>query len=267
MGAIPLPEGDNAPETIRRLRAIDAEFFGSVIVGGAFVGGDIYSDNWDGAIPLALVAGEGDNTSTQGYAFDASTGVIQVEQVIVGGDNSFDSSAIVWRNNPDARIFFYNNGTGIIGLQSGNSGVGMTLSNSGIAVTNDFPVSLGGSSNGEFRYRNLPTAQSGTAAVFYSHDGIYGIVPQSSTRRHKRNITPKPDLKEIALTPVKYQRKSSGVWEYGFIAEDLIEQDSTFGIWDENEEQFNDYDTRAVIAVLAAKVNRLEKQVKELAKL
>lgn len=30
MGAIRLPEGTNVPETIRKLRAIDAEFFGSM---------------------------------------------------------------------------------------------------------------------------------------------------------------------------------------------------------------------------------------------
>ena len=75
MGAVPLPEGNNAAETVRRLRAIDAEFFGSILVGGSYKGGDIYSSTWDGAVPASLSAADDD--ATAGYYFDSSTGSVQ----------------------------------------------------------------------------------------------------------------------------------------------------------------------------------------------
>ncbi|KKK56037.1 hypothetical protein LCGC14_3068550, partial [marine sediment metagenome] len=90
MSAIPLPEGSNAAEMIRRLRAIDAEFFGTLyaaagtlgdltvtgtLTGGTFVGGDIYSDNWDGTIPLDLSVR--DTGASAGYAQDGSAGSAQ----------------------------------------------------------------------------------------------------------------------------------------------------------------------------------------------
>ena len=137
----------------------------------------------------------------------------------------------------------------------------MTIDETGIGFSSGFSLSLQGSSSSEFQYRNLPTAQTGTAAVFYSTGGRYDLVPQSSTRRHKKNITRRDQLADIELIPSRYKRKGHNNWEYGLIVEDLVDQDPVLGIWDQNVDRYDDYNTRGVIAVMAAKLNRLEKAV------
>jgi len=96
MGARPLPEGNNAAEMIRRLRAIDAEFFGTLyansgIIGGdvtiggsVIISGDLVSVNWDGVTPVDLSAGA-DGTATTGYAIDSSVGAAQFTQIYAEG--------------------------------------------------------------------------------------------------------------------------------------------------------------------------------------
>ncbi len=94
MSAIPLPEGSNAAEMIRRLRAIDAEFFGTlyanagiiggdVTIEGTLTGNDILSSNWDGAIPVDLSSR--DATATVGYALDGSAGAAQFQNIFAEG--------------------------------------------------------------------------------------------------------------------------------------------------------------------------------------
>jgi len=84
MSMIPLPPGSNAAQTIRRLRAIDAEIFGTlfasagviggdVTIEGDLVGSDIYSSNWDGTTPLALP----DSGASLGYALEGDSGKSQ----------------------------------------------------------------------------------------------------------------------------------------------------------------------------------------------
>jgi len=94
MTANPLPEGNNASEVIRRLRAIDAEIFGSIyaragtlaslaitgrLTGGEIVGSDIWSDNWNGVIPPSLASR--DATASAGYALDGSSGGAQFVKI------------------------------------------------------------------------------------------------------------------------------------------------------------------------------------------
>ena len=85
MAAIPLPEGNNASETIRRLKAIDAEFFamnavsgtlGDLIVtgditlgpGGTITVGDVVSTNYNGS------GGTPNGSATAGYKLHESSG-------------------------------------------------------------------------------------------------------------------------------------------------------------------------------------------------
>ncbi len=71
MGAIPLPEGSSASETIRRLRGIDADFF------GAIVGTTVVSGNWDGRKPISLP----DRTAKKGFALDGTSGIGQFQKL------------------------------------------------------------------------------------------------------------------------------------------------------------------------------------------
>ncbi len=91
MSAIPLPDGSNAADMIRRLRAIDAEIFGTlyanagiiggdVTIEGTLTGNDILSSNWDGTIPVDL-SGGADGGATAGYALDGSAGAAQFQTI------------------------------------------------------------------------------------------------------------------------------------------------------------------------------------------
>ena len=82
MGASPLPEGNNAAEMIRRLRAIDAEIFGTLYAAAGIIGGDV---TIDGGITIS-----GDIRSadwpTSGYFLDSSAGSASFSgDVTVGG--------------------------------------------------------------------------------------------------------------------------------------------------------------------------------------
>lgn len=97
----PLPDAEgNLP--VRNRKFIDVEIYGNlnaetgtlgdlVITGSITIGaggslevGDIYSSNWDGAIPLDLSAGV-DATATAGYALDSSEGSSQWKNIFIEG--------------------------------------------------------------------------------------------------------------------------------------------------------------------------------------
>ena len=52
------------------------------IIGSAIIGGDFYSDNWDGAIPATSLP---DSTATAGFYVDSSAGKIQVQSIFAEG--------------------------------------------------------------------------------------------------------------------------------------------------------------------------------------
>lgn len=77
----------------------------------------------------------------------------------------------------------------------------------------------------------------------------------TSARRYKTNIVDGAPLADLALAPVTFTHKESGTDWLGFIADDMpddrmIERNA--------DGEVENYDLRAVVAVLAAKVNRLE---------
>jgi len=71
-----------------------AQFEGSLFLGGALAAsGDIYSTNWDGAIPANLTTTH-DATATAGFYFDGSAGSPQFEgNVYLGGNLKFIAAA------------------------------------------------------------------------------------------------------------------------------------------------------------------------------
>lgn len=82
----------------------------------------------------------------------------------------------------------------------------------------------------------------------------------TSARKYKTRINYNVGyLADIDLRPTKFYRKDDKAWYFGFIADDLADQHKLFGIYDDDE--IDNYDLRAVVAVLAAKVNRLEAQL------
>ena len=113
-----------------------------------------------------------------------------------------------------------------------------------------------------FRVPNVYSATDGGAVnVVVDSDG--DIMRSTSARKYKSHIDYNmKHLADIELRPTKFYRKDSKAWFIGFVADDLGDQDELLGVYDDGE--IENYDLRAVVAVLAAKVNRLEAQVLEL---
>ena len=116
------------------------------------------------------------------------------------------------------------------------------------------------------------TTGSAANTLIQASDGR--IFRSTSLRAHKSRITYNVDyLADLELKPVKFYRKDDSDWFYGFIAEDFSDQDTILGEYsgvaddlepDEEPNQLTGYDSRAVMAIMAAKINRLEKLVAQL---
>ena len=118
--------------------------------------------------------------------------------------------------------------------------------------------SSGGTSGGIVRFPEVYTdSVAGSANIAVYSDGRIRRV--TSALKYKKNVSDASQLEDVRLKPVSYQSKAEGTWHYGFIADWLANQDRQLGVYE--DEVIEDYDTRAVLAVLAAKVNRLERKL------
>ncbi len=83
----------------------------------------------------------------------------------------------------------------------------------------------------------------------------------TSSRRWKSDIDYDTDwMADLELKPVTFYREDDDDHYMGFIAEDVEELDSRMGVYEEDG-QVDSYDMPGVVAVLAAKVRRLEKHL------
>jgi len=99
-------------------------------------------------------------------------------------------------------------------------------------------------------------SSTGIAANAYlrASDGFFAV--STSARKYKTNIESAPQLADLVLNPVTFHRDDDDMDFIGFIADEVAEQDVRAGIF--NDDEIENYDLRAVVAILAAKVNRLE---------
>lgn len=106
-------------------------------------------------------------------------------------------------------------------------------------------------------------ATSGSAAnIFISSGGQ--LVRSTSAARYKKNIEDADWLADIKLQPAEWKTRDDDVDSYfgrrvGLIADQVAKELPEAGIWSDDWD-IEDYDVKAVLAVLAAKVNRLERQ-------
>lgn len=109
-----------------------------------------------------------------------------------------------------------------------------------------------------FRSPAIWNQTSGSAANVVVTGSTGNVVKSTSSRKYKRFIDYDVDyLADIELRPTKHWRIDDGRWRYGLIAEDLAEQDRLLGVYDNG--MVENYDDRHVMAVMAAKINRLER--------
>lgn len=103
---------------------------------------------------------------------------------------------------------------------------------------------------------------SGSAAnVFVASTGL--LLRATSGRRYKKNIRYDVDwMADIELKPAQFYRTDDKRRMIGFVAEDLIEQSNFLDSWDPETRRMSgdNYDDRALLAVMAAKLNRAESE-------
>ena len=132
----------------------------------------------------------------------------------------------------------------------------------GIAAGGNLIANFGYSSpNKEIYFYGVPSTGSyNTMRISTSTGRIYYL---SSGRKYKEQITD-ADLASVQLRPRRYWRNDDKEWQYGFVADELAEVlPEAITQYDKDGEPDN-YDDRAIIAVLADKVNKLEKRVEGL---
>ena len=110
----------------------------------------------------------------------------------------------------------------------------------------------------QITFSDVYTSQAGASANVYVASGGR-LTRITSARKYKEDIEWAPWLADIQLRPVRYKKKEEPRYYYGFIADELANEDSLLGVFDDGE--IEDYDTRAVLAVLAAKIDRLESRL------
>ena len=98
---------------------------------------------------------------------------------------------------------------------------------------------------------------TGSAANTFVNSTTGLLARSTSARRYKSNIQPAAHLADLELTPVTFHHDGDDKDYVGFIADDVSAQLAIAGEYDDDG-KIESYDLRAVVAILAAKVNRLE---------
>lgn len=110
----------------------------------------------------------------------------------------------------------------------------------------------------QFQAPVIHDATTGSAAnVVVASTGSNQMLRSTSALRYKESVTPAFDLADVQLMPTKHYRPDDKRWRYGLIADWLADQDPLLGVFGEGG-QIENYDDRAVLAVIAAKLMRLE---------
>ena len=138
---------------------------------------------------------------------------------------------------------------------AGASGLGVYAAQTGILGFTAGGVNTGLIGQSVFLATAVFSQTSG-AAVNVSVDASGQLFRNTSARKYKSTIKKAPQLADLDLVPVTFKHKGDGQQYIGFIADDLADQDARLGEFHEGE--IESYDMSAVVAVLAAKVNRLE---------
>ncbi len=97
---------------------------------------------------------------------------------------------------------------------------------------------------------------TGDDTVLVDNSGQLHI--DTSILAHKQHVRPAPEIADYDLVPIFYEK--NGIEQFGFAADHLAAQDKRLGTYDGGGALRN-YRDRALLAVMAAKINRLEAKV------
>lgn len=137
----------------------------------------------------------------------------------------------------------------------------VTVDNAGFGVGVGFGTAL---TPGYFYNRPPTTGAAANATWVLASGTIYYLNRVSSSRRYKSLIETADWLANAKLRPVKYWSNTDEEFQYGLIAEEVVEELGVSAGSLDGEGRVENYSDRAVIATLIAKVNRLEEQMAQL---
>ena len=142
-----------------------------------------------------------------------------------------------------------------------DGGMGLYRISSGVMGFATLGVLRASVQSGGF-YATTPNTTGSAANLVTAGAAHNNFQRSTSARKYKTQITDAAHLADVVLEPVKFWRNDDKKWFYGFIADDLAVQDRLLGMYEDGE--IENYDYRSVMAVMAAKINRLERQVDSL---
>lgn len=161
-------------------------------------------------------------------------------------------------------VQFVNNGVRAISGSAGTPSIaGASHTTTGFYwTTNTLGIAGGGAEAARFLSNNVfltgakdNTTGSTANTLIQASDGR--IFRSTSARKYKSRINYNTDyLADVELKPAKFYRKDDKAWYIGFIADDLADENKLLGVYEDDE--IENYDLRSVVAVLAAKIKRLE---------
>jgi hypothetical protein len=240
-----------------------------------------YETGTNGVLQLLRSSG-GSQMLYSGSEFIAALGVVKM------ASGSASAPAYSFNDDPDTGI--YRVGTNILGVSAGGAAaatfeaggqfrtVDGTVSAPSLSfiqdpdtgffrgATNQVNFVAGGVTQFHFNASNagspvIGNNTTGSAAnMFIESTGSRIMFRSTSALKYKSKITTNVGyLADIDLIPTKHYRKDDGRWRYSLIADWLGDQDPLLG--DYGDEGIEDYDVRGVLAVMAAKINRLEREL------
>jgi len=152
------------------------------------------------------------------------------------------------RTESDGLLELFSNAFGDTVVVFGREGAGQVTIWSGLFNIKD-PLTTGDAAN--------------VTMTEFGAEGRNLFRKSTSARKYKTNIQPADELADLTLEPVTFHRDDDDKDFIGFIADDLAAQDSRIGEYSPDGEIEN-YDLRAVVAILAAKVNDLTARIEAL---
>ena len=210
----------------------------------------------------AIILGDGSNDWLRIDGDDAriTRPLRTIAQVITSNDGTRYESAsgdpkgfVSTHPNLGAEILRFGAGADVADIHISMTGLDSTFGTPG-----DIDLREGGSSFARFSATEarLPPVFNDTtgsdADVVVESDGT--LKRSTSARKYKSDIRSAPELADLSLDPVRFHHDGDDQDYIGIIADDIPDPASIVTVDGEVE----NYDLRAVVAILAAKVNRLE---------
>ena len=158
---------------------------------------------------------------------------------------SASAPEISWAGDPDTGMYW--SGANNIGWATG-SGLRMDLSAAHLRLA----------ASVQYEAEPATTGTAANATWILTGGTVYNLRRNTSSRKYKTDIDYGMDrLADIVLSPTHHWRTDDEQWRYSLISEDLADQDPLLV---DGETPNNN----AIIAVMAAKINRLERKLDDL---